>query len=156
MITPQDVERVIDYAMLQEGLNVFAGLVPQNEYGRRMEGAELFGLTTPLLTTASGAKMGKTASGAVWLNEESLPAYDFWQYWRNSDDRDVGRFLKLFTDLPLDEIARPDALEHGEHLVAVVDLAVQHQRRVLDQAIAGRAVKGGDARIGQNHRQHRA
>ena len=81
------------------------------ELGRRMEGHELFGLTTPLLTTADGAKMGKTAAGAVWLNEAQLPAYDFWQYWRNVDDRDVGRFLKLFTDLPLDEIARLEALE---------------------------------------------
>jgi tyrosyl-tRNA synthetase len=67
-------------------------------------------LTTPLLTTASGAKMGKTAAGAVWLNADMLPAYDYWQYWRNTEDRDVGRFLKLFTTLPLDEIARLEAL----------------------------------------------
>jgi len=84
------------------------------ELTRRMEGREMFGLTTPLLTTADGAKMGKTAAGAVWLNEDALPAWDFWQYWRNCDDRDVGRFLRLFTDLPLDEVARLEALQGSE------------------------------------------
>jgi tyrosyl-tRNA synthetase len=79
-----------------------------------MDGAELYGLTTPLLTTADGAKMGKRAAGADWLNEDALPAWDFWQYWRNCDDRDVGKFLRLFTDLPLDEIARLEALEGQE------------------------------------------
>ncbi len=93
------------------------------ELSRRMDGAEVFGLTTPLLTTADGAKMGKTAAGAVWLNEDALPAYDFWQYWRNCDDRDVGRFLRLFTDLPLDEIARLEALEGSEINAAKVVLA---------------------------------
>jgi tyrosyl-tRNA synthetase len=91
--------------------------------GRRMDGVEVFGLTTPLLTTADGAKMGKTAAGAVWLNEEQLPAYDFWQYWRNVDDRDVGKFLRLFTDLPLDEIARLEALEGSEINAAKIVLA---------------------------------
>jgi tyrosyl-tRNA synthetase len=75
---------------------------------------QLYGLTTPLLTTASGAKMGKTADGAVWLNAERLSAYDYWQYWRNTEDADVGRFLRLFTDLPLAEIARMEALEGAE------------------------------------------
>jgi hypothetical protein len=88
-----------------------------------MDGTEVFGLTTPLLTTADGAKMGKTAAGAVWLNEDQLPAYDFWQYWRNVDDRDVGKFLRLFTDLPLDEIARLEALEGAEINAAKVVLA---------------------------------
>ena len=96
------------------GSDQWGNIVNGMELGRRMESRELFGLTTPLLTTADGAKMGKTASGAVWLNEEQLPAYDFWQYWRNVDDRDVGRFLRLFTDLPLDEIARLEALEGSE------------------------------------------
>src|SRR3546814_5842406 len=82
--------------------------------GRRMDGAELYGVTTPLLTTAAGAKMGKTAAGAVWLNADQLSHFDYWQYWRNSDDRDVGRFLRLFTDLPLDEIARLETLEGAE------------------------------------------
>lgn len=73
---------------------------------RRIEGAEVFGMTTPLLTTASGVKMGKTAAGAVWVNEDRLSPYDYWQFWRNAEDADVVRFLKLFTDLPLDEIER--------------------------------------------------
>jgi tyrosyl-tRNA synthetase len=93
------------------GSDQWGNIVNGIELTRRMEARELFGLTTPLLTTADGAKMGKTAAGAVWLNEDALPAYDFWQYWRNCDDRDVGRFLRLFTDLPLDEIARLEALE---------------------------------------------
>ncbi len=77
---------------------------------RRVEAKQAFALTTPLLTTASGAKMGKTASGAVWLNEDRMSPYDYWQFWRNTEDADVGRFLKLFTDLPLEEIARLEAL----------------------------------------------
>ncbi|QFT77862.1 tyrosine--tRNA ligase [Erythrobacter sp. THAF29] len=93
------------------GSDQWGNIVNGMELGRRMEGFDLFGLTTPLLTTADGSKMGKTAAGAVWLNEDALPAYDFWQYWRNCDDRDVGRFLRLFTDLPLDEIAKLEALE---------------------------------------------
>jgi tyrosyl-tRNA synthetase len=80
-----------------------------------MDGTDVFGVTTPLITTADGGKMGKTMSGAVWLNEDALPAYDYWQFWRNTDDRDVGRFLRLFTDLPLDEIARLEAL-HGQEI----------------------------------------
>ena len=105
------------------GSDQWGNIVNGMELGRRMDGAELFGLTTPLLTTADGAKMGKTAAGAVWLNEAQLPAYDFWQYWRNVDDRDVGRFAKLFTDLPLDEIARLEALEGSEINAAKVILA---------------------------------
>jgi len=105
------------------GSDQWGNIVNGMELGRRMDGAELFGLTTPLLTTADGAKMGKTASGAVWLNEAQLPAYDFWQFWRNVDDRDVGRFLKLFTDLPLDEIARLELLEGSEINAAKVVLA---------------------------------
>jgi len=96
------------------GSDQWGNIVNGMELGRRMDGAELFGLTTPLLTTADGKKMGKTASGAVWLNEAQLPSYDFWQFWRNTDDRDVGRFLRLFTDLPLDEIARLETLEGAE------------------------------------------
>ena len=82
--------------------NIVAGV----ELGRRSDGRGLFGLTTPLVTTASGAKMGKSAQGAVWLNAERLSPYDYWQFWRNTEDADVGRFLRLFTELPLAEIAR--------------------------------------------------
>ena len=105
------------------GSDQWGNIVNGIELTRRMEAKEVFGLTTPLLTTADGAKMGKTAAGAVWLNEDALPAYDFWQYWRNADDRDVGRFLRLFTDLPLDEIARLEKLEGGEINAAKVILA---------------------------------
>ncbi|EDL50253.1 tyrosine--tRNA ligase [Erythrobacter sp. SD-21] len=103
-----------DCRLQMGGSDQWGNIVNGMELARRMDGRELFGLTTPLLTTADGAKMGKTAAGAVWLNEEQLPAYDFWQYWRNVDDRDVGRFLRLFTDLPLDEIARLESLEGAE------------------------------------------
>ena len=90
--------------------NIVAGIELTHKCDRR----QLYGFTTPLLATSSGEKMGKTASGAVWLNEERLSAYDYWQYWRNTEDADVGRFLKLFTDLPSDEIARLKALEGAE------------------------------------------
>ena len=105
------------------GSDQWGNIVNGIELTRRMEGKEVFGLTTPLLTTADGAKMGKTAAGAVWLNEDALPAYDFWQYWRNVDDRDVGRFLRLFTDLPLDEVNRLENLPGSEINAAKVVLA---------------------------------
>ena len=105
------------------GSDQWGNIINGIELTRRMEGTELFGLTTPLLTTADGAKMGKTAAGAVWLNEDALPAWDFWQYWRNVDDRDVGRFLRLFTDLPLEEIRRLEALSGSEVNAAKVVLA---------------------------------
>ncbi|WP_336986513.1 tyrosine--tRNA ligase [Altererythrobacter aquiaggeris] len=105
------------------GSDQWGNIINGVELGRRMDGTELFGLTTPLLTTADGVKMGKTAAGAVWLNEDALPAYDFWQYWRNADDRDVGKFLRLLTDLPLDEIARLEMLEGSEINDAKIVLA---------------------------------
>ena len=118
-----ELARRYDCTLQMGGSDPWGNIVNGLELGRRMEGRELFGLTTPLLTTADGAKMGKSASGAVWLNEAQLPGYDFWQYWRNVDDRDVGRFLKLFTDLPLDEIARLEALEGAEINAAKIVLA---------------------------------
>ncbi|MDX2288496.1 MAG: tyrosine--tRNA ligase [Hyphomicrobiaceae bacterium] len=96
------------------GSDQWGNIVMGIDLGRRMGTPQLFGVTCPLLTTASGAKMGKTASGAVWLNEAQLSTYDYWQYWRNSEDADVGRFLKLFTTLPVDEIARLAALGGAE------------------------------------------
>ncbi|MBS0483007.1 MAG: tyrosine--tRNA ligase [Proteobacteria bacterium] len=105
------------------GSDQWGNIVNGIELSRRKDGIEVFGVTTPLLTTADGAKMGKTAAGAVWLNDDALPAYDFWQYWRNADDRDVGKFLRLFTDLPLDEIARLEALQGSEINAAKIVLA---------------------------------
>ncbi|MBA3729464.1 MAG: tyrosine--tRNA ligase [Sphingomonas sp.] len=93
------------------GSDQWGNIINGVDLARRMDGAELFGVTTPLITTADGAKMGKTASGAVWLNADLLSAYDYWQYWRNTADGDVVRFLKLFTDLPLERIAKLAALE---------------------------------------------
>ena len=118
------------------GSDQWGNIVNGIELTRRMEGKEVFGLTTPLLTTADGAKMGKTAAGAVWLNEDALSAYDFWQYWRNADDRDIGRFLRLFTDLPLDEIARLEALSGNEINQAKVVLANEITRMCRGEGVA--------------------
>jgi tyrosyl-tRNA synthetase len=96
------------------GSDQWGNIIMGADLGRRMENAELFALTSPLLATSSGAKMGKTASGAVWLSPKRLTPYDFWQYWRNTEDADVGRFLRLFTELPLDEIARLERLRGQE------------------------------------------
>ncbi|MBU6372723.1 MAG: tyrosine--tRNA ligase [Alphaproteobacteria bacterium] len=96
------------------GSDQWGNIVNGVEITRRMAEAQVFGLTTPLLTTASGAKMGKTEAGAVWLNADMLSAYEYWQFWRNAEDADVGRFLRLFTDMPLDEIARYEGLQGAE------------------------------------------
>jgi tyrosyl-tRNA synthetase len=96
------------------GSDQWGNIVNGIELARRIDGTQTYGLTTPLLTTADGAKMGKTEKGAVWLNAEQLPPYDYWQFWRNAQDSDVGRFLRLFTDLPLDEVARLEALQGAE------------------------------------------
>ncbi|MBV8565486.1 MAG: tyrosine--tRNA ligase [Methylobacteriaceae bacterium] len=101
-------------ALQMGGSDQWGNIVTGIDLGRRMGTAQLLALTTPLITTASGAKMGKTAAGAVWLNEDMLSAYEYWQFWRNTDDGDVGRFLKLFTRLPLDEIARLEKLAGAE------------------------------------------
>jgi len=96
------------------GSDQWGNIINGVELTRRVSGNEVYGLTVPLLTTSDGKKMGKTANGAVWLNDDMLSAYDFWQFWRNTSDADVGRFLKLFTELPLDEIAKLEALEGQE------------------------------------------
>lgn len=128
--------------------NIVAGV----DLVRRTEGAAAFGLTTPLITTAAGAKMGKTAKGAVWLAQARVAAYDYWQFWRNTDDADVGRFLRLFTDLPLDEIARLAALEGAELNEAKKRLATEATRLLHGGAAAAaaadaarRAFEEGDA-----------
>ncbi|MGD9980160.1 MAG: tyrosine--tRNA ligase [Hyphomonadaceae bacterium] len=109
-----ELKRRYDCSLQMGGSDQWGNIVNGVELGRRMEGFELFGLTQPLITTASGAKMGKTAQGAVWLNADMVSPYDYWQYWRNSEDADVGRFLRIFTDLPLEEISRLEALQGAE------------------------------------------
>jgi len=96
------------------GSDQWGNMIQGVELARRIERAETFGFTAPLLTTASGKKMGKTEAGAVWLNEDFLPSYDYYQFWRNTEDSDVGRFLRLFTELPIDEIVRLEALKGSE------------------------------------------
>jgi tyrosyl-tRNA synthetase len=110
------------------GSDQWGNIVQGVELGRRKSDAQLFGLTSPLITTASGAKMGKTASGAVWLNPKRLSPYDYWQFWRNTEDGDVGRFLRLFTDLPLAEIARLESLRGAEVNAAKQVLATEATR----------------------------
>ena len=121
------------------GSDQWGNIVSGTDLGRRLANAELFGLTSPLLTTASGAKMGKTAAGAVWLNADMLSPYDYWQYWRNTEDADVGRFLRLFTDLPLDEVQRLDTLQGAESneakkILATEVTAMAHGRDAAEQA----------------------
>jgi tyrosyl-tRNA synthetase len=120
------------------GSDQWGNIVNGIDLGRRIADKELYGLTTPLITTASGAKMGKTAEGAVWLKADRFAPYDYWQFWRNTEDADVGRFLKLFTDLPLDEIARLEALEGAE---------INDAKKILANA-ATRMLHGSDAADG--------
>jgi tyrosyl-tRNA synthetase len=107
------------------GSDQWGNIVNGIELARRIDGTELFGVTSPLITTADGAKMGKTAAGAVWLNAELLSPYDYWQFWRNMADADVGRFLRLFTDLPLDEIEGLESLPGAEINQAKIVLATE-------------------------------
>jgi tyrosyl-tRNA synthetase len=121
------------------GSDQWGNIVNGIDLGRRMGTHQLYALTCPLLTTSSGAKMGKTAAGAVWLNADMLPVYDYWQFWRNTEDGDVERFLKLFTFLPLDEIARLAALKgqdlnEAKKTLATEATALMHGRELADQA----------------------
>ena len=121
------------------GSDQWGNIVTGIDLGRRMGTAQLYALTTPLLTTAAGAKMGKTAQGAVWLDAEMLPVFEYWQYWRNCDDADVGRFLRLFTELPMGEVARLEALGGAEindakKVLATAATALLHGRAAADAA----------------------
>ncbi len=121
------------------GSDQWGNIVNGVELGRRVDERALYGLTTPLITTSSGAKMGKTAAGAVWLNAERLSSYDYWQYWRNAEDADVGRFLRLFTDLPLDEVARLErlpgaAINDAKIVLANEATALAHGKAAADGA----------------------
>jgi tyrosyl-tRNA synthetase len=121
------------------GSDQWGNIINGIDLGRRLMNAQLFAVTSPLITTSSGAKMGKTAAGAVWLNADLVSPYDYWQYWRNTEDGDVERFLKLFTTLPLPEIARLAALQGQEvndakKTLATEATALMHGREAADQA----------------------
>ena len=125
--------------MQSGGSDQWGNIVTGIDLGRRMGTHQLYALTTPLITLASGAKMGKTATGAVWLNADMCSPYDYWQFWRNTEDADVGRFLKLFTTLPLDEVARLEALSGAElneakKILANEATAILHSREAADTA----------------------
>jgi tyrosyl-tRNA synthetase len=131
------------------GSDQWGNIVNGVDLGRRMDSAELFGLTQPLITTSSGAKMGKTAQGAVWLNADKLSPYEYWQYWRNAEDADVGRFLKIFTDLTLDEIARLEALQGAEINDAKKTLATEATALLHGRAEALKAEEAARATFEQ-------
>ncbi len=154
-----ELARRFDCRLQMGGSDQWGNIVNGVELGRRAENRELFGLTTPLITTSSGAKMGKSAAGAIWLNEDRLSPYDYYQYWRNVEDADVGRFLKLFTELPLSEIARLEALAGQEineakkvlaleatqlcHSRAAAEAAQETARRTFEEGSIGEALPTG-------------
>src|SRR4051794_16665572 len=131
------------------GSDQWGNIVNGIELTRRIDGKELYGITTPLITTADGAKMGKTAQGAVWLSEELLSPYDYWQFWRNTADADVGKFLRLFTDLPLDEIARLESLEGAEINDAKIVLATEATAMLHGRAAAAAAAETAKTTFGE-------
>jgi len=135
----RELSRRVGCRLQLGGSDQWGNIVNGIELARRIDGTEVYGVTTPLITTADGAKMGKTAAGAVWLSEELLSPYDYWQFWRNTQDADVGKFLRLFTDLPLDEVARLEALPGAEINQAKAALATEatamlHGRAAADAA----------------------
>jgi tyrosyl-tRNA synthetase len=146
-----ELSRRHDCVLQMGGSDQWGNIVSGVDLGRRVDRSSLYGLTSPLITTAAGAKMGKTAQGAVWLNEARLSAYDYWQYWRNIEDADVGRFLRLFTELTEDEIARLEALEGVEineakkrlagtklcHGAAAAEAAAESARRTFEEGALG-------------------
>jgi tyrosyl-tRNA synthetase len=137
------------------GSDQWGNIVNGIELTRRIDGTELYGITTPLITTADGAKMGKTAQGAVWLNPDLLSAYDYWQFWRNTADGDVGRFLKLFTDLSLEDIGKLEKLAGAEINEAKIVLATEatallHGRDAAEAAARTAADTFGAAGVGED------
>ena len=118
-----ELSRRYGLKMQMGGSDQWGNIVNGIELTRRIDGKEVFGVTTPLITNPDGSKMGKTARGAVWLNEEMLSPYDYWQFWRNADDSNVGKFLRRFTEIPIDEVRRLEALEGAEINDAKVELA---------------------------------
>jgi tyrosyl-tRNA synthetase len=148
----RELNRRLGVVLQIGGSDQWGNIVSGIELTRRTDQKQVFGLTTPLITTSSGAKMGKTAQGAVWLTADRVPAYDYWQFWRNTEDADVGRFMRLFTDLPLDEIARLEKLGGAEineakKILATEATALCHGREAADAAAetARRAFEEGEA-----------
>jgi tyrosyl-tRNA synthetase len=135
----RELNRRYGVTLQMGGSDQWGNIVSGAELVRRTDGAQVFGLTTPLITTASGAKMGKSVKGAIWLRGDRYPPYDYWQFWRNTEDADVGRFLRLFTDVPLDEILRLEALPGSEineakKLLATEATALAHGRAAAEEA----------------------
>jgi len=137
----RELSRRVGCRLQMGGSDQWGNIVNGIELTRRIDGTQVFGLTTPLITTADGGKMGKTVNGAVWLNADALSPYDYWQFWRNTQDGDVGRFLRLFTDLPLDEIARLEALEGSEINTAKKALADAATAMAHGEAAAAEAAE---------------
>lgn len=149
-----ELNKRYDCTLQMGGSDQWGNILQGVELGRRLRDKELFGVTSPLMTTASGAKMGKTAAGAVWLAAERLPAYDYWQFWRNTEDGDVGKFLRIFTDLSLSEISRLERLQGAEineakkilateaTRVCHGDTAAQDSAATAAKAFAGAATEG--------------
>jgi tyrosyl-tRNA synthetase len=149
-----ELNKRYDCTLQMGGSDQWGNILQGVELGRRLRDKELFGVTSPLMTTASGAKMGKTAAGAVWLAAERLPAYDYWQFWRNAEDGDVGKFLRIFTDLSLSEISRLERLQGAEineakKILATEatrlchgDAAAQDSSATAARAFAGAAAEG--------------
>ena len=136
-----ELNRRYDCTLQMGGSDQWGNIVNGIELARRSDQKSLYGLTTNLLTTASGAKMGKTAQGAIWLNDDMLPVYDYWQFWRNTEDGDVGRFLRLFTEMPLEEIERLEKLDGAElndakKILATEATAMCHGRAAAEKAEA--------------------
>ncbi len=148
----RELYRRLGVTLQMGGSDQWGNIVAGAELVRRTDGAQVFGLTTPLITTAAGAKMGKSAQGAVWLAADRLSPYDYWQFWRNTDDADVGRFLRLFTDVPLGNISRLETLGGAEineakKVLATEATALAHGRTAADAAAdtAFRAFEQGEA-----------
>jgi tyrosyl-tRNA synthetase len=136
-----ELNRRLGVTLQMGGSDQWGNIVSGVELVRRLGGPQVFGLTTPLITTASGAKMGKSVIGAVWLNGDRVSAYDYWQFWRNTEDADVGRFLRLFTDLPLADIARLEALGGAEINEAKKVLATEATALLHGHEAAGAAAE---------------
>ncbi|MBW0005014.1 MAG: tyrosine--tRNA ligase [Hyphomicrobiales bacterium] len=136
-----ELSRRVGCNLQMGGSDQWGNIITGVDLGRRMGTPQLYALTTPLLTTASGAKMGKTATGAVWLNAELFSPYDYWQFWRNTEDADVGRFLRLFTLLPIGEIVRLEALQGAEINEAKKKLASEATRLLHGDAAADEAAR---------------